>query len=440
MLKKNISLPILISLVTFSGINGDDDEFRTPRIDWSMPGAGARALGLGGAFIAVANDATAMSWNPAGLAHLEIPEIALQTRATFHYRRGSESIYRNHSTLDFASFARPFRWKERDLSLVVSYHRQVDFSYYFTNFRLIYGDGWFEEPSHTRYYRSGSSNQYKESSRGGADTFSVGFGLKLSPHISVGSVTNIWFGKRKDQITNEYAGYFERYFADLQLEQSWTASRRTATNYNYSISGINYFFGILMDLAPILKSLPIMIGITLRTPFNLEGKHSRDSKGSYFRRDWNYEMVEPDISDLTDTRNQDYNYSLDMPLMLGLGGSYQPNNFMIAFDYETNRLGFHQSRVGVEYLLATSHGIIPIRMGIQTIPTALGPTNDWVTSGDQVVGSGLSIGTGYAWRRASIDLALTRRGYSANREETRDDVPYKVTTTIIILTWKYRLY
>ena len=34
-------------------------------------GIGARALAMGGAFVAVANDATAMLWNPAGLAQLE---------------------------------------------------------------------------------------------------------------------------------------------------------------------------------------------------------------------------------------------------------------------------------------------------------------------------------------------------------------------------------
>ena len=39
-------------------------------------GSGARALGMGGAFIAVADDATAASWNPGGLIQLEKPEIS----------------------------------------------------------------------------------------------------------------------------------------------------------------------------------------------------------------------------------------------------------------------------------------------------------------------------------------------------------------------------
>jgi hypothetical protein len=40
-------------------------------------GVGGRALGLGGAYTALVNDVTAGYWNPAGLATLEYPEIAL---------------------------------------------------------------------------------------------------------------------------------------------------------------------------------------------------------------------------------------------------------------------------------------------------------------------------------------------------------------------------
>ena len=40
-------------------------------------GSGARALGMGGAFIGVADDATAASWNPGGLIQLETPEVSV---------------------------------------------------------------------------------------------------------------------------------------------------------------------------------------------------------------------------------------------------------------------------------------------------------------------------------------------------------------------------
>ncbi len=56
-------------------------------------GSGARALGLGGAFTAVADDATAASWNPAGLIQLQTPEASVVAR-------GTRIINRHHSTDD----------------------------------------------------------------------------------------------------------------------------------------------------------------------------------------------------------------------------------------------------------------------------------------------------------------------------------------------------
>jgi len=55
------------------------------RTAFSMQGAGARAMGLGGAFIALADDATAVSFNPAGLAQMVKPEISFVGRGL---RRG----------------------------------------------------------------------------------------------------------------------------------------------------------------------------------------------------------------------------------------------------------------------------------------------------------------------------------------------------------------
>ena len=46
-------------------------------------GVGARALGMGGAFAALANDVTAGYWNPAGLARLDYPEFILMHDAEF---------------------------------------------------------------------------------------------------------------------------------------------------------------------------------------------------------------------------------------------------------------------------------------------------------------------------------------------------------------------
>src|SRR5213083_1097212 len=44
---------------------------------------GARALGMGGAFVAVADDATAPYWNPAGLVYLPYREVLPQHSEKF---------------------------------------------------------------------------------------------------------------------------------------------------------------------------------------------------------------------------------------------------------------------------------------------------------------------------------------------------------------------
>ncbi|MBT5419472.1 MAG: hypothetical protein HOK80_01170 [Candidatus Cloacimonetes bacterium] len=54
--------------------------FSLNAIDWNISGAGARAAGMGGAFIGVADDATAITWNPGGLTQLYRPEVSVVGR------------------------------------------------------------------------------------------------------------------------------------------------------------------------------------------------------------------------------------------------------------------------------------------------------------------------------------------------------------------------
>lgn len=51
--------------------------------DFLDAGAGARALGMGGAFSSLAADASAMYWNPAGLVHLRAPDLLLMHSERF---------------------------------------------------------------------------------------------------------------------------------------------------------------------------------------------------------------------------------------------------------------------------------------------------------------------------------------------------------------------
>jgi len=63
-------------------------------------GGGARALGMGGSFTAIADDPSATFWNPAGIADIEKKEILL-----LHSERFGDLIDR-----DFVAYTQPVNW------------------------------------------------------------------------------------------------------------------------------------------------------------------------------------------------------------------------------------------------------------------------------------------------------------------------------------------
>ena len=110
-------------------------------------GSGARALGMGGAFIGVADDATAASWNPAGLIQLETPEISIvgaynhrtedTTYVAFPEASGPQSV--STYDLNYLSAAYPFTAWNRNMIVSLNYqhlydfNKKVGFSYGFTD-------------------------------------------------------------------------------------------------------------------------------------------------------------------------------------------------------------------------------------------------------------------------------------------------------------------
>lgn len=65
-----LSWPVLIALALLPGFGGwGNGPGAGDAAHFLRAGIGARARGMGGAFVAVADDATACFWNPAGLAH-----------------------------------------------------------------------------------------------------------------------------------------------------------------------------------------------------------------------------------------------------------------------------------------------------------------------------------------------------------------------------------
>lgn len=341
---------------------------------WNITGAGARAAGMGGAFIGVADDATAVVWNPGGLTQLYRPEASLVSK--YNSTQSELDGWKNAKSnfvLEFASAAFPFM--DSKLVLAAAYQKPIDL---------------FED------FKSGST---EVNSTGGADTFTFGAGFQALPFLSVGVATNIWFGTFEKDCINEFSGtyYSDTYYEYYDLYLTGEMSQ--------SFSGFNMVYGLMANFDNLQNPVPLKLGFTLRTPFDLEA----EEEGSYFREyywyddDYGYDNIEYDDGEATN----------EMPSMLGFGASYRlSDNFTLAADYETRAYGesninaheddLVQFRVGAEYLSVSDFAVIPFRVGYQSVPTLMADIN-----GDPIIGSGFSFGTGLIFEKFALDTAFT---------------------------------
>jgi len=349
-------------------------------LDWNITGAGARAEGFAGAFIGVADDATSIVWNPAGLATLERPEASIVTRlisesadytdATSSSNNANES--QSHFALNFGSFAMPLKAGGNNIVVAIAYQRQLDM-----------------------FAKSKDSFEDFESS-GGANTVTPGVGVRLSPMFSVGLAANIWL--------SQY---------DINSTDLSTQDKTTVTG---KFSGTNFVLGGLIDFSSQQSKLPLKVGISLKTPFDLKIDQTFTST----------QLASSVSGTLT----------AQMPLMLGFGASYQPSdNLTLALDYEIrgygskeysqnvngtttigpmsdSKEGLNELRIGAEYLIVTSSSVIPIRVGYRTVPTVLANYDDSGNSTGQVSGGAFSIGSGFVTDKFAIDLTYNSSSYT----------------------------
>lgn len=353
--------------------------------DWNLAGKGARALGMGGAFTAIADDATAVSWNPAGLAQLDKPEISgvfkLETLsvkmnphnfkingASYHWVDGPNQT---HFVVNFASGALPLKVKQHNLTLALAYQQQLDF--FFSN-----GDSTFHEVQ-----------------KGGAYTLSPGLAFQVTPQLALGAAYNIWMNSSKYEYHN-----------NLDPTKDYS--------YNEPYSGKNFFFGALAHIKP------LRFGAVMRTPVNLT--YHRDFSG-------------PGNPYAPNTRRPvTGDWKQKIPLMYGFGMAVEPSsNFTISADLDfrpfsnmevldstgTKDTTFHfqnctQFRVGMEYLALVGKAILPFRLGWRNDPKTYTGWNysivgtTWTPRSDdqQTVGNVFTFGNGVAFRTFQLDEAF----------------------------------
>ena len=157
-------------------------------------GSGARAAGMADAFLAVADDATAASWNPAGLIQLERPEVSIVGSLNAIYERlDADDHPEFHSDqndwnagLNYLSFVYPLPKLVlgHNLTVSLSYQRKYDFS---RRLRLKYDTSAVLAGNVLSSFLKMDFEQ-----TGGLSAFTPAVAVEITPRLSVGAALNIW--------------------------------------------------------------------------------------------------------------------------------------------------------------------------------------------------------------------------------------------------------
>jgi len=384
MLKNKPFLVILTLILVLAGFAPAQN------LNWNITGAGARAVGFGGAFIGVADDATSVVWNPGGLATLERPEVSVVTRIVMDSFEADYTDVANnthhkitntlsHFVFNFSSFAYPLTLGGKKLVLAAAYQRQLDFY----------------------------SSQLNFESEGGVDTFTPGLGLRLFPVMSVGAAANIWFGSAS---------------GELKPTLSW----------DQDFSGFNLVFGALLDFNNLESPFPLKLGASLRTPFELEEKYAGGSTNKY-------EMPLMIGFGASLRLGENLTLAADYEMRM-FGGSQVIPEMGNETPLSPSEEDLNQIRAGMEYLLITDLGIFPLRGGFQTVPTVFANYNkNTLVNGqyppsDQVSGIGFAVGSGYIHERFALDVTYSMQQYEQENDPNQLIGTFKTVSSNITVS------
>ena len=374
-------------------------------------GSGARALGMGGAFIAVADDATAASWNPGGLIQLERPEISIVGDYTYkksEFTSDEQPEIDNtgrveESRLNFLSFTYPFKlYKNFVVSL--NYQRLYDFDLDFDH-RFDFSSAGVDLEQKRDFNQDGQ-----------VGALGLAAAIEIIPQLSFGMTLNIWTDKLFWR--NDWDANFSERAVGTISGVSTTIDTEVRDKYS-EFEGINFNFGLLWNI-----NRYVTLGAVVKTPFTADAKHK-------FRFEQVQTFGPPLNTTITSEQKINENVDIDMPLSYGLGLSCRVSDaFTLDLDiYRTHWSDFilkdsqgnkfspidgrpknesdvddtTQVRIGGEYLfiLQRLNLVVPVRTGLFYDPE---PSED----GEKDF-FGFAIGSGLAYKRFVFDAAYQLR-------------------------------
>lgn len=346
-----------------------------PALEFSFSNPGARSLALGGAFAALADDATAAFANPAGLVQLLRPEISLELRRRIYetpYTEGGRvagvpsgqgidtvdgirTAYSNETTsgVSFLSFVYPgAKW-----SLALYRHQLADFSIA-TEINGLFG-----------LTATGATRRYEDQWTV-TDLDIVGTGLsgayRVSDRLSLGFGVSFFSGR----VDNQGATYAVDGYPDPSWERNSFLRERMWVTSSFEVddSDVGFNLGVLWNFADSWR----FGGVYRQGPrfhyelYNRAGPLNEEPEGTI-------------LESVTDR-------SIAFPDVWGLGVAYRSPNGSLTVGLEWDRVKYsiigetldsplvdtslatiddaNELHFGVEYVFLETSPLIAIRGGI----------------------------------------------------------------------------
>ncbi len=425
----------LIFLVAISGAQAQITQTVEIASSPNPVGSGARAIGMGGAFIGVADDATAASWNPGGLIQLETPEISVvgayneRTEDTTYQAFPEASGPQNVSTLDvnYFSGAYPFSAWGRNMIVSLNYQHLYDFNKK-VQFAYRYTD--------TAPPPLALNNRVNFEQEGAWRAVSPAFAVQVTPRVSLGVAVNFWsMGLYDNRWQSQYRSQGN---GTLGAAPAVPFTVATSIDERYELNGVkvdptdpfrwqnvNYNLGVMWNI-----DSRWTMGAVFKAPFQARMSH-----------EYHFASLVQFPPPTAPQRNRiDFteNVRLDMPMSYGAGLGLRVSD-ALTFDLDVYRTEWGdfilhdaagnetnpvtgksvsqsgsdpttQVRFGAEYLFIGEKFVVPVRAGIFYDPEpAENSPDDFY---------GFSLGSGIVWGNIVYDAAYQFRFGSDVRATT----------------------
>ncbi|MEO8360767.1 MAG: hypothetical protein ABI672_12120 [Vicinamibacteria bacterium] len=271
-------------------------------------GSGARAFGMGGAFLARADDATAASWNPAGLSYLRRTEFSLVgvhndfVQKVPKFGEGHVIYTKDQlraSIADFAGVAYPLRLWGRSGAIQASYQRAFSFSGSRRSEDSAGLNGFATlNPLHPQASRV-NPTEFTVEGAGGFDTVSLSSGFEVSTQLRVGLSLNRWVNGFSQTVNRPDV----KSVAFREISSDW------------DLSGKNVNLGVIFTPIPDLN-----FGAVLKTPFEANVRLRKS------RIDFDAKTVDVNGVLVPVTNQKTADVKIKFPRVYGFGTSYRIRN------------------------------------------------------------------------------------------------------------------